>query len=116
MSTRSSRSGASVPTVATAFGELAPAHSFAVGDGPLRSCVALGASVPVVPADDLDAISRTTGGRRRGEAAPARLGVADRDDRLVGVPEPVHHTAGDRGARLGSAPGLITTSTQNGAR
>ena len=53
--------GASVPTVATAFGELAPAHSFGVGVDPLPAVVALGASVPVLPADDLDAISRTTG-------------------------------------------------------
>jgi Coenzyme PQQ synthesis protein D (PqqD) len=57
--------GASVPSVATAFGELAPAVSFAVGDGPLRSVAALGTVVPIVVADDLEAISRTTG------AAPA---------------------------------------------
>ncbi len=52
---------ASAPSVATAFGELAPASSFSVGDGPLRLVHDLGGSVPVVAADDLDEISRLTG-------------------------------------------------------
>jgi hypothetical protein len=51
--------GASVPTTATAFGELAPARAFPVGDGPLRLVHELGSAVPLVRADDLDAISRT---------------------------------------------------------
>jgi hypothetical protein len=52
--------GASTPTVATAFGELAPSASFPVGDGPLRLVHALGATVPILSADDLATISRTT--------------------------------------------------------
>jgi hypothetical protein len=58
--------GASVPTVARAFGELAPASSFDVGDAPLRLLRDLGDAVPVVGADDQDAISRTTGAPRAG--------------------------------------------------
>jgi hypothetical protein len=53
--------GASAPTVATAFGELAPSASFPVGDGPLRLVRALGAAVPILRADDLAGISLTTG-------------------------------------------------------
>jgi hypothetical protein len=53
--------GASRPTIATAFGELAPSASLAVGDGPLRLVHTLGALVPILRADDLAAISRTTG-------------------------------------------------------
>jgi len=52
--------GASVPALATAFGELAPESSFAVDDGPLQALRDLGAAVPLVEHDDLDAISRMT--------------------------------------------------------
>jgi hypothetical protein len=52
--------GASPPTIAAAFGALAPSITFGVGDGPLRLVHDLGASVPVVEADDLAAISRLT--------------------------------------------------------
>jgi hypothetical protein len=53
--------GASTPTVAAVFGELAPAASFSVGDRPLRLLHALGGAVPILRADDLDGISRTAG-------------------------------------------------------
>ena len=107
--------GASVPTVATVFGELAPAASFAVGDGPLRLLRDLGARVPISPADDLEAISRATGGA--GGVKPPRHGLSLRTATIVSSAWPRPWTTPRAIAgRARAAPGLMNRSTQNGAR